>query len=100
MLIEQNKTSEQNLVTKTDLGFVFIPLVWTVEYDVRTLVWTQSFLSFLSQTETEVFKNVQFRHKYFNNLVGEKKQKEKKKSAVSLNELYTIFISTHGLLPL
>ena len=36
---------------------VFQPLVWTVENDVKTLVWTQSFLSVFGEPKTEVFKN-------------------------------------------
>ena len=44
MRIEQKKTSEQSLVTKAHLWIiVFQLLVWTVENDVKTLVWTQSF---------------------------------------------------------
>ena len=39
-------SNEQSLVTKTHLWIiVFQLLVWTVENDVKTLVWTQGFLS-------------------------------------------------------
>ena len=45
-------------MTKTHLWIiVFQPLVWTVENDVKTLVWTQSFLSVFGEPKTEVFKN-------------------------------------------
>jgi len=56
MRIEQKK-NEQSLVTKTHLDHRFHPLVWTVENDVKTLVWTQSFLSVFGQTKSEVFIN-------------------------------------------
>ena len=35
----------------------FQPLVWAVENDVKTPVWTQSFLSVFGEPKTEVFKN-------------------------------------------